>query len=570
MKLNIRTKLTFIFIILVSVITCIGLYSLSTLGKINDQFSTISKKNFPALECTQAISDEVLRIRKLQYEYIIFSASPDESKDVETRLQTSFDNIQSKLDEYERLYSDEKDKQTITEIRDNQKSSMSFVQTVISASKSGNNTLAVSIIKGDSGDAYNSLKNNVATLVKNNQEKSELSTQTADNFYVYSKYTLISLIIISFIFILVTSISTIISIIKPINKLKRDLVSLAENGGDLTQEIKINSKDEMGELASSINKFLSSLHNIMLDVSTNTHYTIKNVDEIHQTLNTLNSQVEDVFSYTREISNEMDNTAASVEEINASTIEVNQAIESAAKKSEEGVYAAKEINKRTESLTSAISTSQKNAVDIYSSTKVKLEKSIADSQIVLKINELSDSILEISSQTNLLALNAAIEAARAGEAGKGFSVVADEIRRLAEESNDKVEEIQKITDSVILAVKNLSNGTSEVLNFIDTKVIADYESLVTTGNSYNKDATAVDSLANEFNSTSKELSIFINNMLDAITEITLATTKGAEGSNEINEKVTTIVNNTRNVITKAALAKESSNKLLSTVSKFKI
>lgn len=59
-------------------------------------------------------------------------------------------------------------------------------------------------------------------------------------------------------------------------------------------------------------------------------------------------------------------------------------------------------------------------------------------------------------------------------------------------------------------------------------------------------------------------------MLDAITEITLATTKGAEGSNEINEKVTTIVNNTRYVINKANLAKESSNKLLSTVSKFKI
>lgn len=570
MNLNIKTKLIITFTFSILIITSIGLYSLNILGKMNNQFSIISQKNFSALECTQTISDEVLKIRKLQYEYIIFNSSPEESKNVETRLQTSFDNIKINLDKYEKSYSDKEDNQTITEIRSNQKDLIASIQTILTASKSGDSALALSIIKGNSGDSYNLLKDNVATLVENNQKKSEVATQNADNFYLSSKYTLITIIIVSIVFILLASISSILSIIKPINKLKKELLSLSENGGDLTQEIKIKSKDEMGSLATSINKFLSSLRNIMLEVNANTNYTIKNVDDISETLYTLNNQIEDVFSHTKEISYGMDQTAASVEEINASTSEVNTEIESAERKAEDGVNAAFEMTKRTMDLNLAISSSQKNATDIYSSTKVKLEKSISDSQIVLKINELSDSILEISSQTNLLALNAAIEAARAGEAGKGFSVVADEIRHLAEQSNNTVGEIQKITGSVILAVENLSNGALEVLNFIDTQVITDYSSLVTTVNQYSNDATFVDNLASEFSSTSKGLSVFMDNLLEAINEITISTVKGAEGTNEINEKVTTIVTNASEVINKAIFAKESSNQLLATLSKFKI
>ncbi len=86
----------------------------------------------------------------------------------------------------------------------------------------------------------------------------------------------------------------------------------------------------------------------------------------------------------------------------------------------------------------------KKPLNLYKTNEKELSEAIEKSKSVEKINVLSEAILKITEQTNLLALNAAIEAARAGEAGKGFSVVAEEIRKLAEESNNTANEIQEI------------------------------------------------------------------------------------------------------------------------------
>ena len=89
--------------------------------------------------------------------------------------------------------------------------------------------------------------------------------------------------------------------------------------------------------------------------------------------------------------------------------------------------------------------------------------------------------MEISNQTNLLALNASIEAARAGESGRGFAVVATEIGNLADNSKTTVTEIQKITTDVVDAVRELSSGTINLIEFMDGTVINDYNSFVNVG-----------------------------------------------------------------------------------------
>jgi methyl-accepting chemotaxis protein len=124
------------------------------------------------------------------------------------------------------------------------------------------------------------------------------------------------------------------------------------------------------------------------------------------------------------------------------------------------------------------------------------------------------------------------KAARAGESGKGFAVVADEIRKLAEESKTSVSRIQEVTHQVLTIVNTLSSSSMEIMDFIDQKVLNDYEDLVQTSERYNDLSKVINDIVTEFSSTSEELLASIHNMVHAITQI----------STSANEKSNSLVN----------------------------
>lgn len=193
-----------------------------------------------------------------------------------------------------------------------------------------------------------------------------------------------------------------------------------------------------------------------------------------------------------------------------------------------------------------------------------------ESKSVIQINELADSILQITKQTNLLALNAAIEASRAGEAGRGFAIVADEIRKLAEDSKNTASKIQSIIKIVISSVGNLSGSSTQLLNFIDTNVKNDYELMLKASDDYNNDAKQLDTLVSEFSTTAEELQISIQNMMKAIDEITSATNEGAASTTNTAQRVMSITEKLQELLSQATKSKECSQNLKSLVLKFKL
>jgi len=134
---------------------------------------------------------------------------------------------------------------------------------------------------------------------------------------------------------------------------------------------------------------------------------------------------------------------------------------------------------------------------------------------------MTNEILSISEQTTLLSLNASIEAARAGEAGKGFAVVANEIRSLADNSNNTANKIQEINAMVTKAVNELSANAHSMIDFVNTDVMRDYDMLADTVDQYNTDANSFDEILSGFYNNTVRLSETITEMAESLNQITV-------------------------------------------------
>ena len=201
--------------------------------------------------------------------------------------------------------------------------------------------------------------------------------------------------------------------------------------------------------------------------------------------------------------------------------------------------------------------------------KRNLETAVENSRGVDKINELTNEILGISSQTNLLALNASIEAARAGEAGKGFSVVADEIRNLAERSKETANNIQQISALVTDAVEDLAQNANGMLDFIDSTVLADYDKLVDVASQYYDDADKLDAMMDVIDDKSGELEENITNINEGIDGINVAVEESAQGVTMVADNTSQLVDMLGSIRLDAESNREISDELSSEVQMFK-
>lgn len=567
--LTIKKKLIITFTVLVAIIFLIGIYSVGSLKKLNDKAKYVINFNVTGVQYSSGANMLISDYRIIEYKHII-ATSKEDIDSLEKDMETKLSEINKQLELYEKTIVAEEDRKTYNLVKNELNKYIEVHKKVMELSRQGNNTEAMKLMTGEGKKAFETLDEVLRKMVSLNKAESQRAGNDIQSDYEKSKNIFIGLLIIATLFAAIVAALIIRSIVKPINILRSEMENLANKGGDLTQEIKVSSKDEMGQLASSVNKFLANLRGIIIEVNETTAKTTDTIDIINKNMDSLNSEIETVFATTEQLAAGMEETAASTEEMNATANEITLVVDSVAKKAKEGEVASQEINNRAENLKEKALVSQEDASNVYNNAKIKLENAIEESKVVEQINVLSETILQISEQTNLLALNAAIEAARAGESGRGFSVVADEIRKLAEQANDTVEEIKKVTGTVVTAVSNLSNGSIEVLDFIDTQVLKDYESLVDTGDKYSNDANFVNSLVGDFSSSSKSLASSIECMVKTIDGIAVAATEGAEGTSDITEKLTEVVQKSNEVISETKDAKESSDRLLSILGKFKV
>ncbi|AIN60621.1 chemotaxis protein [Pseudomonas soli] len=229
----------------------------------------------------------------------------------------------------------------------------------------------------------------------------------------------------------------------------RQTLAAAERvaGGDLRQDLKSDRRDELGQLQASMQRMTQGLRELIGGIGDGVTQIASAAEELSAVTEQTSAGVNNQKVETDQVATAMNEMAATVQEVARNAEQASEAALMADQQAREGDKVVGEAISQIERLASEV---------VNSSEAMNQLKAESD-----KIGSVLDVIKSVAQQTNLLALNAAIEAARAGEAGRGFAVVADEVRSLAQRTQQSTEEIEEL-------IASLQNGTERVAGVMDS------------------------------------------------------------------------------------------------------
>ncbi|PRA53264.1 chemotaxis protein [Pseudomonas sp. MYb115] len=223
-------------------------------------------------------------------------------------------------------------------------------------------------------------------------------------------------------------------ITRPLQELTRVMEDISLGEGDLTRRLHVQSRDEIGQLATAFNRFVERIHQSMREVSSAAQGVKAGAQRVLQASNSSLENFDDQSSRTSSVAAAINQLGAAAQEIARNACDASHQASNARQQAEDG----RQVVQRT--------------IEVMHELSGKISASCANIEVLndktVDIGQILEVIKGISQQTNLLALNAAIEAARAGEAGRGFAVVADEVRSLAGRTQTSALEIQQMIEAL--------------------------------------------------------------------------------------------------------------------------
>ncbi|QQE77939.1 methyl-accepting chemotaxis protein [Alicyclobacillus sp. SO9] len=492
--LSLAQKLIYSFIALNVVLIGLGGIGIINLRMTQQMTHSIVASRLAPLESLTQIQD---RLRNIQLDLYQIKLTSSVSQQV--NYQSDIQKIETQIDKNLGVLS----KTSIASTDQRQWSTFAndLSNSTVAIYNDFSNLRAKSSVKLTSTKSVSQTLSDLNKLIAFETHAANQTVSHAHNVYVRALF--ISLIVIAAALLLsvLLAIFTLRATLRPVRMITSEMKRIAQNSGDLTKRLQIRSRDEFGQLADSFNEMIGSIQNIVRTISDSTDQMAATSQELVATSGEVTSISVQIAERTQGISSGAASQQKATQDAMNMVTSMNEHIQTLRRNAEQVSTSSAGSKSTVERGHKAIKETSTQITTAANSINTLSEQVDSLGGQVEQINSIVNLISGIADQSNLLALNASVEAARAGENGRSFAVVANEMRKMSQNSKDAALQIQKIAQHIQAEMSSVLTQMHNSKKTMDTGL----ETMDTSAVSFNEIAIHVDGVHHQIEEALSEI-----------------------------------------------------------------